>query len=108
MIIIDSFSKIGNSQVVQNLFPKKLIRDLLESHQLINKIIILCLKIFFFHIIFPLFNDPFNNDIAFLESKVIYFFLRLDFRECSTLINCIDSLRIISRFIDIAQKLILR
>ena len=32
LIIIDSFSKIGNGQVVENLFSKKMIRDLLESH----------------------------------------------------------------------------
>ena len=29
---MNSFSKIGNGQVVENLFPKKLNRDLLESH----------------------------------------------------------------------------
>ena len=28
----NSFSKIGNNQVVENLFPKKMNRDLLESH----------------------------------------------------------------------------
>ena len=32
LIIINSFSKIGNGQVVENLFPKKMNRDLLESH----------------------------------------------------------------------------
>ena len=32
LIIIDSFSKIGNGQVVENLFPEKMIYDLLESH----------------------------------------------------------------------------
>ena len=30
--IIDSFLRIGNSQVVKNLPPEKMIRDLLESH----------------------------------------------------------------------------
>ena len=28
----NSFSKIGNGQVVENLFPKKMNHDLLESH----------------------------------------------------------------------------
>ena len=32
LIIIYSISKIGNGQVVENLFPKKINRDLLESH----------------------------------------------------------------------------
>ena len=32
LIIIDVFSKIGNRQVVENLFPGKMIYDLLESH----------------------------------------------------------------------------
>ena len=31
-IIINSISKIGNSHVVESLFPKKMKRDLLESH----------------------------------------------------------------------------
>ena len=31
LIIINSISKIGNSHVVKNLFPKKINRDLLES-----------------------------------------------------------------------------
>ena len=30
--MIDSFSKIGNSKVVENPFPKKMIHDLSESH----------------------------------------------------------------------------
>ena len=29
---MNSFSKIGNGQVVENLFPKKMKCDLLESH----------------------------------------------------------------------------
>ena len=33
LIIINSISKIGNGQVVENFFPKKMNRDLLESHQ---------------------------------------------------------------------------
>ena len=32
LIIIYSISKIGNVQVVENLFPKKMNRDLLESY----------------------------------------------------------------------------
>ena len=32
LIIINSISKIGNVQVVENTFPKKMNRDLLESH----------------------------------------------------------------------------
>ena len=32
MIIIDSFSKSGNGQVVENLFAEKMICDSLESH----------------------------------------------------------------------------
>ena len=32
MIIIDSFSKIGNGQIVENLFPEQMIHDLSESH----------------------------------------------------------------------------
>ena len=31
-MIINSISKIGNGQVVENLFSKKMNRDLLESH----------------------------------------------------------------------------
>ena len=31
-IIFNSISKIGKGQVVENLFPKKMNRDLLESH----------------------------------------------------------------------------
>ena len=31
LIIIDLFSKIGNGQVVENPFPKKIIHDLSES-----------------------------------------------------------------------------
>ena len=32
LIIINSISKIGNGHVVENLFPKKMNRDLLKSH----------------------------------------------------------------------------
>ena len=32
MIVINSIPKIGNGHVVENLFPKKMNRDLLESH----------------------------------------------------------------------------
>ena len=32
LIIIHSFLKIGNSQIVEDLFPKKMIHDLLELH----------------------------------------------------------------------------
>ena len=34
LIIINSNSKIGNGHVVENHFPKKMNRDLLESHHL--------------------------------------------------------------------------
>ena len=33
LIIITSISKVGNGHFVENLFPKKMNRDLLESHQ---------------------------------------------------------------------------
>ena len=32
LIIINSISKIGNCQVIENLFSEKMNRDLLESH----------------------------------------------------------------------------
>ena len=32
----NSFSKIGNCQVVENLFPQKMNRDLLESHNFLK------------------------------------------------------------------------
>ena len=32
LIIINSISKIGNGHIVDNIFPKKMNRDLLESH----------------------------------------------------------------------------
>ena len=35
-MIIDSFSKTGNGQVVENLFPEKMIHDLSESHLFLN------------------------------------------------------------------------
>ena len=36
LIIINSISKIGNGHVVENLFPKKIKRDLLESHHFLK------------------------------------------------------------------------
>ena len=36
LIIIDLFSKIGNGQIVENLFPKKMIYDLSESHHFLK------------------------------------------------------------------------
>ena len=36
LIIIDSISIIGNGHVVENLFPKKMNRDLLESHHFLK------------------------------------------------------------------------
>ena len=36
LIIINSISKIGNGHVVENLFPKKMNRDLLESHNFLK------------------------------------------------------------------------
>ena len=50
-----------------------------------NKIILLCFKFFSWKIIFPLLNVPFNNNIAILESKIIYFCVRSNFRECTAL-----------------------
>ena len=41
-----------------------------------NKIIFMCFKFFSWKIIFPLLNNSFNNNIAILESKIIYFCLR--------------------------------
>ena len=35
-MIISLFSKIGNCQVVEDLFPEKMIRDLLDSHHFKN------------------------------------------------------------------------
>ena len=32
----NSFSKIGNGQVVENFFPTKMNRDLLESHHFLK------------------------------------------------------------------------
>ena len=36
MIIIDLILKIGNGHVVENLFPKKMNHDLLESHHFLK------------------------------------------------------------------------
>ena len=36
LIVIYSFSKIGNGYVVGNLFPKTMNRDLLESHNFLK------------------------------------------------------------------------
>ena len=95
--IIYSFYKFGNGQVVENLFPEKKIRDLLESHrffkiwyEVIRKkvqvkikfvkcIIFLCFKFFSWKLISFLSHHPFNNKIAILESKIIYFCLRSNF-----------------------------
>ena len=44
-----------------------------------NKIIFLCFNFFSWKIIFPFLNDPFNNNIAIHESKIIYFCLRPNF-----------------------------
>ena len=55
--------------------------------QFFNKTIFLCFKFFSSKIIFPLLNGPFNNNIAFFERKMIYFCLRSNFREFTTLID---------------------
>ena len=36
LTVINSISKIGNSQVVENLFPKQINHDLLESHHFLK------------------------------------------------------------------------
>ena len=42
-------------------------------------------QIFFLEKVFPLLIDLLNNNIAILENKIIYFCLRPNFRECTTL-----------------------
>ena len=44
-----------------------------------NKIIFLCFKFFSCKRNFTLLKKPFNNNIAILESKIIYFCLRCNF-----------------------------
>ena len=103
--LIDWFSKIGKSQVVEKFFLEKLYRDLLKlDHFLkfgskrpekkvqakikfINKIIFLYFKLFSWKLIVSLPKWPFNNNIAILESKIIYFCLRFNFRLWTTLSN---------------------
>ena len=77
LIIIYSFSKIGNGQVVGNHFLEKVICNLLKSHNF--------LKFVSWKLILSLPKQPFNNNIAILESKIIYFCLRSNFRESTTL-----------------------
>ena len=36
LVIISSFQKSGNGQGVENLFPEKMIRDLLKSHHFLK------------------------------------------------------------------------
>ena len=57
--------------------------------QFISKIVFLCFKFFSCKIIFSLLNNPFNNIIVIPEIKTIYFCLRPNFRECTTLITYI-------------------
>ena len=66
LIIIYSFSKIGNVQVVENLLLGNVIHNLLELALIYS-------------------NQPFNNNVAILESKIIYFCLRSNFRGSTTL-----------------------
>ena len=51
----------------------------------INKIIFLYSKFLEWKIILSLPKYPFNNNIAILESKIIYFCLRSNFRGSTTL-----------------------
>ena len=63
-----------------------MIHDLLESFfEFVKYITILCFKWFLQKIIFSFLNDPFNNNIAILESKIIYFCLRPNFCGRTTL-----------------------
>ena len=48
-------------------------------------------KLLDFITILPLLNDPFNNNISILESKIIYFCLRPYFCECTSLTDVISS-----------------
>ena len=45
-------------------------------------IIFLRFKFFSWKIIFSLSNDPFNNNIVILDSKIMYFYLMSNFRGC--------------------------
>ena len=47
----------------------------------------ICFKFFPWKIVYPLLNDLFDNNIAILESKIIYFCVRPNFYECTTLRN---------------------
>ena len=62
-----------------------------------NKIIFLCFKFFFWIIIFSLLNDPLNNNFANLENKIIYFRLRPNFCECTTLVYLVRKVTFYSR-----------
>ena len=63
-------------ETIRNKFQVKI--------KFIKCIIFLHLKFFSWKIIFSFSNYPFNNNIAILESKIIYFFLRSIFREGTT------------------------
>ena len=45
----------------------------------------MCFKFFLWEIIFSLSNEPYNNNISILESKITYFCLRSNFCEGTTL-----------------------
>ena len=45
----------------------------------------LCFKFFSWKVISFLSNDPFNNNISIFDSKIVYFYLRSNFRGWTTL-----------------------
>ena len=51
----------------------------------VKYITFLCFKWFLHKIILSLLNDPFNNNVAILESKIIYFCLRPNLCRRTTL-----------------------
>ena len=57
----------------------------------VKYITFLCFKWFLQKIIFSLINDPFNNNIAILERKIIYFCLSPNFCDRTTLRDRIDA-----------------
>ena len=60
--------------------------------KLINKIIILYSKFISCKIIFSFSYDSFDNNIAVLESKIIYFCLTPNFHECMALSSIVEFL----------------
>ena len=74
----------------RNIFKNLLESNMEKNHlkiKFVKYITFLWFKWFLQKIIFSLLNDPFNNNIAILESKIIYFCLRPNFRGRTTLIT---------------------